>query len=203
MNVFSETKLATSTIKENQNDLCNSITLLLGYYARISQMHKLQASLLEIPSLSNLNNSSFTIFSVLSLSVKMQKIRKTLLMLHNSMISNEHYTEMLWFKKAWPYLDSTFLLRYKDPGILKSCSCRNKIKNLNVLMLSISKAPSVLTGKNSVSEICCCHCCAGDWLYPKTSLTNWWKDALCTLWNFAIFQDDGYLNKIFCLHALW
>lgn len=39
MNVFSETKFAISTIKENQNDLYNPITLLLGYYARILQMN--------------------------------------------------------------------------------------------------------------------------------------------------------------------
>jgi len=52
-------------------------------------MHKLQASLLESLGPSNLNNSGFTIFSVLSVSTKIQKIGKTVLMLHNSKLSKK------------------------------------------------------------------------------------------------------------------
>lgn len=39
-------------------------------------MHALQASLLESPSVSNLNNSNYTIFSVLSFSIKKSENKK-------------------------------------------------------------------------------------------------------------------------------
>lgn len=104
---------------------------MLGYYARILQMNAQTTGLTFKKFKPFNNNSTSTIFSVVSFFIKIQKTRKQekyFWCYITPMISNEHYIKMLWLNKACPHLDSTFLLRYKDPGILKAEVVKVKLK---------------------------------------------------------------------------